>query len=482
MNKVLNLRNKMIFLSIVSMLSIFSLLQYQHSNSVSKTVRDADYSRNLLLIKTLLPIVRTNLAFGLLDANREYLDAIVEDNINIMKITLHAQDAQLLYAYKIVSNEDSDRLKSYEISQTISDKETQVLLGVIKIQFSDIYFSRVLSEDKNFMIKISIAFFIILFFMLWVLGRTFAPMHQLVKQINVFEPQKDNFELERTSLHDETGVMQNAIVDMIERIELYNRELIELNQTLEDKINIRTATLKEEVEKVKEQEKMLIAQSRLAAMGEMMSMIAHQWRQPLSTSTLMISNYKIEALLEGRESDKRDDILDSISDTMIYLSDTIDDFQTYFKPEKKRATCELYGVMQRAYSFSKARLDTYGVSLKIDCSKTLHVETYFNELVQIIINIINNAIDAIEQVQSPKKEIHIVCKNEHHKTIIQISDSGGGAAEDVLEHMFDPYFSTKGKNGTGLGLYMAKMIVHKHIEGEISVKNIEGGACFTIRL
>jgi C4-dicarboxylate-specific signal transduction histidine kinase len=330
------------------------------------------------------------------------------------------------------------------------------------------------------MIKISIAFSFILLLMLWMLQRTFMPMHQLVNQINLFEPQQDNFKLERISQFDETGVIQNAIVDMIERIELHNNELYELNQTLEEKIALRTATLEEEVIKVKEQEKMLISQSRLAAMGEMMSMIAHQWRQPLSTSSLMITKYKINAMFENKPSDARDEILDSISDILLYLSDTIDDFQTYFKPDKQKNSCELFKILERTKSFSKARLDNYGVSLHVECAKDIRVESYFNELVQIIINIVNNSIDAIVESKSEQKDIFITCKEEDEKSLIQISDTGGGMSEDILEHVFEPYFSTKGQNGTGLGLYMAKMIINKHIDGDINVKNIEGGAQFTI--
>jgi len=212
----------------------------------------------------------------------------------------------------------------------------------------------------------------------------------------------------------------------------------------------------------------------------MMSMIAHQWRQPLSTSSLMITNYKINAMFENKPSDARDEILDNISDTLLYLSDTIDDFQTYFKPDKQKNSCELSKVLDRTKSFSKARLDNCGVSLHVECAEDIKVESYFNELVQIIMNIVNNSIDAIIESKSVEKEIFITCKEENKKILIQIRDTGGGMREDILERVFEPYFSTKGQNGTGLGLYMAKMIVNKYIDGDISVENIEGGAQFTI--
>jgi C4-dicarboxylate-specific signal transduction histidine kinase len=464
------------------MIILFSFLQYKHNNSVAQTVLDAEHERNIMLINTILPIIQTNLEFGLIDSNQQYLDTIYKDNKNITMISLKNSDNKVLYTYKI-----KEKNQTYQIKRTISDKETQQLLGILEVHFSNIYFERMLKEHQFFGIQIIIVFIVVIAIMLWLLRRAFMPMHKLIELINAFEPKKDNFILKRTKYDDEIGIIQNALVDMIERIDLHNKELYALNNTLEEKVLKRTQALKDkkeqlenEITKVKEQEKMLIAQSRLAAMGEMMSMIAHQWRQPLATSTLMITNYKIDAMINTKERDKRDEILDDISDTLIYLSETIDDFQTYFKPDKNKDSCELHKLVERATNFSKARLQNYGVSLHVRCEEALHVQTYYNELVQIIMNIINNAIDAIIESQSSKKEIFITCKQEDKHSFIEISDSGGGISDEVIEHIFEPYFSTKGKNGTGLGLYMAKMIIKKHIDGDIKVKNIKGGARFSI--
>ncbi|MEA1918301.1 MAG: HAMP domain-containing sensor histidine kinase [Campylobacterota bacterium] len=490
MNKVLSLRNKLILLSLIFMITVFILLQFEHNSSVEQTMSESEQSRNKLLIDTMLPVIRTNLSFGLVDANREYLDAICKDNVNVISVTLIDTEGEKLYSYAAMSHDyDRETPENYKVSRTISDPDTQSLIGSIEVHFSNIYFEKMLNDHQHFTTQIMIMFIAVLLIMLWLLQRAFMPMYQLVELIKTFEPKHDNFKLERTGKYDEIGVIQNALVDMIDRIDLHNRELRELNQTLEEKIKLRTKALgekKEELEKeiktVKEQEKMLIAQSRLAAMGEMMSMIAHQWRQPLSTSTLMITNYKVSAMLESKARDQRDDILDQISDILVYLSDTIDDFQTYFKPDKKKERCELHKIIERAHHFSLARLENYGVTLALECHDAIAVETYFNELVQIIINIINNAIDAIVESKSLKKQILITCKEEAARKYIQISDTGGGISDEVLQRVFEPYFSTKGKNGTGLGLYMAKMIVHKHIDGEIKVENIDGGARFSIIL
>jgi C4-dicarboxylate-specific signal transduction histidine kinase len=467
---------------------IFLLLNYQHDKSVGMMVLQAENSRNTLLINTFMPIIETNLAFGLIESNREYLNQICKDNSNIAKITLVNTLGEELYHYESIQT-SVDAKGNDTITKQLMDKETGSVLGTLQVQFSRFYVEKILREHQYFSMQIFAMFLLIIVVVVALLQRAFRPMGYLLRQINAFEPDRDNFQLERTDKSDEIGVIQNAIVDMIDRIELHTRELRELNQTLEEKIlsrtlalNAKRIALEEEIKKVKEQEEMLISQSRLAAMGEMMSMIAHQWRQPLATSSLMITNYKIKTMLETKTNELRDDVLDSISDTLLYLSETIDDFQTYFKPDNHKDTFELHTLLERTYNFSKARLHNYDVSLHIDCVKGLVVETYFNELVQVVLNIINNAIDAIVESKTLRKDVFITCKQQEGSTIIEIRDTGGGIAPEVLGHLFEPYFSTKGKNGTGLGLYMARMIVEKHIEGALKVENTDVGACFSVVL
>lgn len=488
MSKLLSLRNKMIVLGAVLMLIIFVLLSHQHDRSIDIMVSQVEDSRNHLLINTFLPILETNLAFGLMDSNREYLNQICKDNFNIAKITLVNTANDELYHYESTQT-PIDASANEIISKSLIDKSTGEVLGRIEVQFSRRYVEKLLKENHYFSIQMFGMFFMIILISVALLQQAFRPMGYLLKQINNFEPERDNFQLERTGQTDEIGIIQNAIVDMIDRIALHTRELRELNQTLEEKISLRTVALnekrmalEEEIKKVKEQEEMLISQSRLAAMGEMMSMIAHQWRQPLATSSLMITNYKIKTMLENQSNELRDDVLDTISDTLSYLSETINDFQTYFKPDNKKERFELQRLLQRSYNFSKARLESYGVHLHIECADGVIVETYFNELVQVILNIINNAVDAIVESKALHKEIDITCKQAKGVTVIEIADTGGGISSEALRHLFEPYFSTKGKNGTGLGLYMAQMIVEKHIGGKLKVDNADEGARFSVLL
>lgn len=272
------------------------------------------------------------------------------------------------------------------------------------------------------------------------------------------------------------------------------QQLKEFNTVLETKVYEQTNALRElneslsetvaaKVAEVHKQQEMLITQSRLAAMGEMLSMIAHQWRQPLSTTTLRISKLQIKSMLDDKGSDEKDALLEEVSDTLVYLSDTIDDFQTYFKPDNKMEMVVLSSIIQQSKGFVTARSKIYGIEINVYGDKNVKLETYPNELVQVLINILNNAIDEIVTKKADQKKINIEILASDAHVIVKIVDSAFGIEESLLERIFEPYFSMKSENGTGLGLYMAKMIIQEHMKGRIYAQNSQnGGAEFSIEL
>jgi len=249
------------------------------------------------------------------------------------------------------------------------------------------------------------------------------------------------------------------------------RVILEQNRILEDQVT-----------KIKNQEQMLIDQSRFAAMGEMIQMIAHQWRQPLANTSLMISNHQIQNMLSQDKQIDDTKLLDDISSTIKYLSETIDDFQTYFKPDSNRSAVDIKAVVSSSSEFIAPRLRHHGIELTLTCKENIWVEANRNVLIQILLNLFNNAIDALKESDKRHKTIHV--KVEEEPDIIQISveDNAGGVSAENVSKLFEPYYSTKGKNGTGLGLYMVKMIVEKQFNGSVAMRNIEDGAQFIIRL
>ena len=243
--------------------------------------------------------------------------------------------------------------------------------------------------------------------------------------------------------------------------------------------------LKKQIEELTQKDQLLSTQSKQAVMGEMIEMIAHQWRQPLSTVTLSVSNLQVKKLLGDKIDDAAlDKALEDISDTVVYLSSTIDDFQTYFRPIKELSDIEVHELIQKAVNFVLPRLKNTKIYIEIENEneKEIHLKTYLNELIQIILNIVNNAIDAlvITNVQNP----HIVISIEEKKesVVIIIKDNAGGIKEEDVARIFEPYYSTKGKNGTGLGLYMSQMLVQKQFNGNIDVISSNKGSYFSVEI
>lgn len=253
------------------------------------------------------------------------------------------------------------------------------------------------------------------------------------------------------------------------------KELRELNLSLEEKVD-------EKAKELVKKDALILAQSRQAAMGEMISMIAHQWRQPLSTITLQISNLKINSLLGKQTVEETNDALEHISSTIIYLSETIDDFQSFFKPNKQQELKNICELVERGTNFAKPRLNVANIELVYLCDKEIHILTYPNEFAQVIINIINNAIDVLleREIKAPTIKVTIVQNSQNIQ--IAISDNGGGIDLENSSKIFEPYFSTKGKNGTGLGLYMSKMIIENELGGLLQVQNNEEGAEFVLTI
>ncbi len=283
------------------------------------------------------------------------------------------------------------------------------------------------------------------------------------------------------------------IIDFEQEITAQQKKLSQFNEELEEKVAQKTKELQElneslesrvamKVAKITEQERLMITQSRLATMGEMMSMIAHQWRQPLSTTTLMITNERLKVMMSGNEPSECDRILEKISDTMVYLSDTIDDFQTYFKPDKAMEEIAVSALIDRLKNFIEPRLAQDKVKLNVEMSREEVLQTYTNEIVQALINIINNAVDVLVEKRKDERHIWIRIDSDRDNAVINIEDNAGGIDDRIIEKVFEPYFSSKSKNGTGLGLYMAKMIIEKHIGGRLSVRNTSKGANFTVIL
>ncbi len=235
--------------------------------------------------------------------------------------------------------------------------------------------------------------------------------------------------------------------------------------------------IKKAVEINREKDKYIFLQSRLAQMGEMLSMISHQWRQPLSIiSTIVI---KMQLSNENKVFNK---YLDDINNYVQYLSNTLNDFRNFYKPNKKIINIDITSPINDALNIITPSLKKDNINLKTNFISNQNIDTYSSELTQVILVIIQNSIDNFKNSNQLEKNIKITTKNNDQNIVrIEIEDNGGGIDETIISKIFDPYFSTKNeKNGTGLGLYMSKLIIEDYHNGRLDVKNTKGGVSFNI--
>ena len=251
-------------------------------------------------------------------------------------------------------------------------------------------------------------------------------------------------------------------------------ELEMFNQRLQDEIS-------KAVEKNRTQEKILMQQAKMAEIGSMVESIAHQWRQPLNILGLSMTRLNINVSL-GNHNDMSK-VIEIVEQQIDYMSQTIDDFRNFFKQDRIQSKVNVYHLISEVETLLGPLLVSKKIVLIKDIDPMVEILVYHNELKQVLINIVNNAREAIEHTKRKKRQITVTCTNDKYHCTISIEDSGGGVPHQIVDKIFDPYFTTKFESqGTGIGLYMAKMIIEKHCLGKLSIYNTRNGACFEIRL
>jgi len=254
------------------------------------------------------------------------------------------------------------------------------------------------------------------------------------------------------------------------------KQINKSNETLQIKI-------KDEVRKSREKDQAMIHQTKLAQMGEMMSMIAHQWRQPLSAISANSNDLTMKLILDNYSKDYFVQKLEKISSLSKHLSETIDDFREFYKEDKEKVEIFYSSVIQSTLDIVLISIENKNIKLITDFNSTKKINTYPNELKQVILNLIKNAEDVLLEKNVNDPYIHIKTYDDEIYSYLEISDNGGGIPVNIIDKIFDPYFSTKTqKDGTGLGLYMSKTIIEEHCKGELKVYNDKLGAVFEIKL
>lgn len=251
-------------------------------------------------------------------------------------------------------------------------------------------------------------------------------------------------------------------------------ELEELNRNLDIRV-------REESEKSRKNEQLLIQQSRQAAMGEMIGNIAHQWRQPLNALGLVLQNIQFSYMMGDLDEEFIEKSVKKGKMLTTSMSKTIDDFRDFFKPNKLKEHFSLAESIEKTVELIEASYKNSNIEIRTNLEENVEINGYPSEFSQVILNILSNAKDALIEHKDEDRVVTIEAFSEDATAIITIEDNAGGIPEEIITKIFDPYFTTKEEGkGTGIGLYMTKTIVENNMGGKLIVSNEDSGAKFTI--
>ena len=288
-----------------------------------------------------------------------------------------------------------------------------------------------------------------------------------------------------TKVKDEIQILNNTLEKKVQvrtqELELSNKELKQKTLELEDLNNTLDIRIKKEIDNRKKQEQFLIQQSKLAEMGEMISMIAHQWRQPLSALSTIIQNIHLRHSLGKLDLEYLDSQRLKSNALTEKMSTTIEDFRNFFKPNKEKQYFSIKDAINQTIFLIDDSFKSYNIKITNEISEDIVIYGFESELSQVLLNIIKNSKDAFIEKEIENPAILIKTKQVDTHIKILVSDNAGGISDLILDKIFEPYFTTKDSyNGTGLGLYMSKIIIEQNMKGELKVKNIEDGVQFSI--
>lgn len=317
-----------------------------------------------------------------------------------------------------------------------------------------------------------------------------GPIHNLVAAMTHVTQQNDYSVRATVSGQDEFGVLAQGFNTMLDAIREREAVLADHRAGLEVAVLQRTEELKqlnaslewrvlEEVAKNREKDHLLIQQSRLAALGEMIGNIAHQWRQPINALTLLLANIKDAHAFNTLDRAYLDQAVKNGQAIIQRMSATIDDFRNFFRPDKEKTRFSVNGAVADVLRILEAALMNSNIAIVVEGDEDVTTHGYRNEYSQVLINLLTNAKEAIQQAGIATGRVSIRISRRGDCSEVLVADNAGGIATAILPRIFDPYFTTKEK-GTGIGLYMSKMIIENSMSGRMEARNDADGACFVV--
>ncbi len=310
---------------------------------------------------------------------------------------------------------------------------------------------------------------------------------EMAKSINTnVEILREKLKKDIRLIEDATSVVSDLKKGNLDRRLVENASSSELNR-LKEVMNQMLGNLEErivlEIKERTKQEQLLIQQSKLASMGNMIGNIAHQWRQPLSEINAVLMNMQVKKEHNDLSDEAFEQSIQECDIILSHMSNTINDFQNFFKPSKEKSRFSLQIECKNASYIIEASLKYNNISFEIDIEQDCQIFGYPREFSQAILNILSNAKDVLVERKIKKPYIKLILKKGKKYALVKIEDNAGGIKENILERIFEPYFTTKhATQGTGIGLYMSKIIIEDNMHGYIDMQNGKNGAIFTIKL
>ncbi|HEX5330172.1 HAMP domain-containing sensor histidine kinase [Sulfuricurvum sp.] len=441
--------------------------------NVSSVLNESERAKIELVTETLKPIISAYLSFDQQEMLSDTMRTFFQ-NPNIL-------DVSLLDAHqKVIFEQHYPHSKIQEtttFSTPVIDTITHQVQATLVISYSNNFVHDL--QTKLFVQLLLLSLFALFIFSLtyWYFRKQFFVLRLLSNWMGSYSIDTPSEPFKSNNTNTEIITITSSANKMLESIDSYRCQMEQINNELEERVE-------HEIIKRREKEQLLIHQSRLAAMGEMIESIAHQWRQPLNIIGLSVADINMKrtlGLLEDEAFEKNTTI---INNNLAFMSNTIDDFRNFFSTDKESLYFDPSQPIHEIFALLGEQLRFANITYQVDKRCDKKIFGVVNEFKQVILNILNNAQDAIKSQPSPnEKKIKVILRCDANHFYVDISDTGGGVPLSIIERIFDPYFTTKLHNkGSGIGLYMSKVIIEQHFEGTLGVSNTDKGALFTLKL
>lgn len=444
-------------------LTVFGSLGYWHLVAHKEQYFKTEQARLKAQLQALAPSLSISLQFGFTDSIEETVLELMSQNSELLAARVVANGETVFEHAKTSSDL---MLLKYPTKSTIYAKAgirssitpTNGGEDYIESLLSDTNLNMLLRDYYRLAFNGSVVFAVALVIINLLLAYIFQPLNRLAVAMGEYDPKLKNLNISTNTNSPEIQTITLSAISMVERLEIYANEIIK-------------------------KDRQMLIKLRQAQMGELLSMIAHQWRQPLSSIGTLSTN--IQLLIELGKCEPKEVVYlaKKIDNHTAYLANTVSDFRNLYNPNKKPKETDLNEICSKAVDLMANAFNKHNIALEISCGFANKAMTYQEEILQVLMALLKNASDILVEREVSDPTISITGEEFDTKCTITVSDNGGGISAAILEKIYDPYFSTKDeKNGTGLGLYMAKMLVEEHCKGKLDVANSDKGAEFTITI